>query len=145
MMWYRCEGSGDQWVFSTHCGSYQWWSSVAQHSRSICHDCKKERTIMGHLQRRLSTVCSFFLWRGVTISCTVTGGGRRYSVDLYITLNLILCTVHKSASLIFVALLPYENILTTKYSQIAVIEFCLCYRFFWFISQLFSMSVPFDK
>jgi len=46
-------------------------------------------------------------------------------------------------SLIFVALLPYENILTTKFSQIAVIEIGLCYRFFWFISQLFGMSVPF--
>ena len=42
---------------------------------------------MGHLPRRLSGVCSFFLRRGSTISCTVTGG-RRYSIDLYIALTL---------------------------------------------------------
>jgi len=42
---------------------------------------KKTETIIGHLPRRLSRVCSLFLRRGGTISCTVTGG-RRYSVDL---------------------------------------------------------------
>jgi len=47
---------------------------------------KKSGTIMGHLPRRLLRVCSFFLRRGGTTSCTVTGG-RRYSVDLYIALD----------------------------------------------------------
>ena len=75
---------------------------VVQHSRSICCDCeKKNGTIMGHLPRRLSTECPFFLQRGGTISCTVTEG-RRYSVDLYIALNLPLCTVHKGAHDVFV-------------------------------------------
>ena len=42
---------------------------------------KKTGTIIGHLPRKLSRVCSLFLRRGGTIECTVTGG-RRYSVDL---------------------------------------------------------------
>ena len=42
---------------------------------------KKSGTIIGHLPRKLSRVCSLFLRRGGTIVCTVTGG-RRYSADL---------------------------------------------------------------
>jgi len=56
-------------------------------------------TIMGHLQQKFSGVFSFFLRRGGTISCTVTGG-RRYSIDLYIVLTLTFVyvrTVHNIA------------------------------------------------
>ena len=42
---------------------------------------KKSGTIIGHLPRKLSRVCSLFLRRGDTIICAVTGG-RRYSADL---------------------------------------------------------------
>ena len=42
---------------------------------------KKEGTIIGHLPRKLSWVCSLFLRRGGAIKCTVTGR-RRYSADL---------------------------------------------------------------
>ena len=42
---------------------------------------KKDETIVGHLPRKLSRICSLFLRRGGTICCTVTGS-RRYSVDL---------------------------------------------------------------
>ena len=58
---------------------------------------KKSGTIMGHLPRWLSRVCSF-LRRGGTTSCTVVTWGRRYSVDLYVALNfcvpvlVLLCT-----------------------------------------------------
>ena len=37
--------------------------------------------IIGHVSRKISSVCSMFLRRGGTISCRVTGG-RRYSEDL---------------------------------------------------------------
>ena len=46
----------------------------------------------------IKSVFVLFVMRG-TISCTE---GRRYSVDLYILLNLRSCTVHKSARVIFV-------------------------------------------
>ena len=42
---------------------------------------KRMGTIIGHLPRKLSRVCSLFLRRGGTIDCTVTGW-RRYSADL---------------------------------------------------------------
>ncbi len=42
---------------------------------------KKTRTVIGHLPRKLSRVCSLSLRRGGMIDCTVSGG-RRYSVDL---------------------------------------------------------------
>ena len=42
---------------------------------------KKEGTIIGHLPRKVSRVCSLFLRRGGAIECTVTGC-RRYSADL---------------------------------------------------------------
>ena len=41
---------------------------------------KKGRTIIGHLPRKVSRVCSLFLQRGRIIHCTVTR--RRYSGDL---------------------------------------------------------------
>ena len=41
----------------------------------------KDRTIVGHLPRRVSRVCSLFLRRGGTIDCIITGQ-RRYSLDL---------------------------------------------------------------
>ena len=41
---------------------------------------KKDETIVGHLPRNLSRVCSLFIRRGGMIQCTVTG--RRYSADL---------------------------------------------------------------
>ena len=64
---------------------------------------KKTGTIMGHLPRRLSGVCLFFLRRGGTISCKETGG-RRYSIDLYIalTLTFVYYTVHNSTHVIIV-------------------------------------------
>ena len=42
---------------------------------------KKDGTIIGHLPRKVSRVCSLFLRRGGMIRCTVTGR-RRYSGDL---------------------------------------------------------------
>ncbi len=41
----------------------------------------KSGTIIGHLPRKISKLCSLFLSRGGSISCTVTGG-RQYSADL---------------------------------------------------------------
>ena len=42
---------------------------------------KKDGTVIGHLPRNLSRVCSLFIRRGGTIECTVTGT-KRYSADL---------------------------------------------------------------
>ena len=42
---------------------------------------KREGTIVGHLPREMTRVCSLFLRRGGSITCTVTGH-RRYSSDL---------------------------------------------------------------
>ena len=41
----------------------------------------KDGSIVGHLPKRISRVCSLFLLRGGSILCTVVGG-RRYSSDL---------------------------------------------------------------
>lgn len=41
----------------------------------------RNNTIVGHLPKKISTVCSLFLRRGGTIKCLVTGR-RRYSTDL---------------------------------------------------------------
>ena len=41
----------------------------------------KEGTIVGHLPKRISRVCSLFLLRGGSIMCTVVGS-RQYSSDL---------------------------------------------------------------
>ena len=41
----------------------------------------KEETIIGHLPRKMSKICSLFLRRGGSIRCKVTGS-RRYSSDL---------------------------------------------------------------
>ena len=41
----------------------------------------KQETIIGHLPRKISKVCSLFLRRGGSIRCTVTGS-RRHSSDL---------------------------------------------------------------
>ena len=41
----------------------------------------KDGTIVGHLPKRVSRVCSLFLLRGGSIFCTVVGG-RHYSSDL---------------------------------------------------------------
>lgn len=42
---------------------------------------KKEATVIGHLPKKISRVCSLFLRRGGSLQCTVTGR-RRYSCDL---------------------------------------------------------------
>ena len=42
---------------------------------------QKDEVIIGHLPKRISKICSLFLRRGGSITCTVTGG-RRYSGDL---------------------------------------------------------------
>ena len=42
---------------------------------------RKDGTIIGHLPRAISRVCSLFLRRGNSITCHVTGH-RRYSADL---------------------------------------------------------------
>ena len=39
--------------------------------------CKHDITV-GHVPRRISSICSSLLWRGGTITCRVTGA-RRYS------------------------------------------------------------------
>jgi hypothetical protein len=41
----------------------------------------KDGSVIGHLPRKVSKVCSLFLRRGGSLHCIVTGG-RRYSVDL---------------------------------------------------------------
>ena len=41
----------------------------------------RNSTIIGHLPRRISKICSLFLRRGGSICCTVSGS-RRYSADL---------------------------------------------------------------
>ena len=43
---------------------------------------KKDGTVIGHLPRKLSRVCSLFVRTGGNIRCTVTGR-RRYSADLH--------------------------------------------------------------
>ena len=40
----------------------------------------KEETIIGHLPRKMSKICSLFLRRGGSMRCKVTGS-RRYSSD----------------------------------------------------------------
>ena len=51
-----------------------------------------------------------------TISCKVTGG-RRYSIDLYILLNLLSCTVHKSAHVISYHKLSLFKLLSIKFHE----------------------------
>ena len=41
----------------------------------------KNGTVIGHLPRKMSRMCSVFIRRGGSIACTVTGA-RRYSSDL---------------------------------------------------------------
>ena len=41
----------------------------------------KSATVVGHLPRKVSTLCSLFIRRGETIRCRITGR-RRYSADL---------------------------------------------------------------
>ena len=41
----------------------------------------KSEVVVGHLPRKISSICSMFLRRGGTIDCRVTGG-RRFSEDL---------------------------------------------------------------
>jgi len=67
------------------------YESAAQRSKSICHDCEKNGNNHGIFTTKVvMSVFVVFAMRG-TISCTVTGR-RRYSIDLYITLNLLPCT-----------------------------------------------------
>ena len=42
---------------------------------------KKGGTVVGHLPRKISRICSLFLRRGGTIDCIVIGG-RKYTEDL---------------------------------------------------------------
>ena len=42
---------------------------------------QKDETIVGHLPKRISRVCSLFFLRGGSLSCQVTGK-KRYSRDL---------------------------------------------------------------
>ena len=42
---------------------------------------KKGNTVVGHVPRVISTICSIFIQKGGTIVCQVTGR-RRYSSDL---------------------------------------------------------------
>ncbi len=42
---------------------------------------KREGTVVGHLPRKISRLCSLFLRQGGTVSCTVIGR-RRYSADI---------------------------------------------------------------
>lgn len=41
----------------------------------------KAGTVVGHISRKMSTLCSFFIHHGGKIDCTVTGG-ERHSYDL---------------------------------------------------------------
>ncbi len=43
---------------------------------------KNSELTVGHIPRRISSLCSMFLQRGGTISCTVTTSEKRYSHDL---------------------------------------------------------------
>ena len=53
----------------------------------------KSGTIIGHLPRKISTLCSIFLRRGGSIHCVVTGR-RRYSSDLPQGGMEIPCSLH---------------------------------------------------
>ena len=51
-----------------------------------CHDrfavsVLKGTDTVGHVPKKISSICSLFLWRSGTIMCEVTGG-RQYSADL---------------------------------------------------------------
>ena len=63
---------------------------------------KKSQTVVGHLPRKISRVCSLFLRRGGVIECTVTGK-QRYSVDLpqgglEISCSLLFMATHQELS-----------------------------------------------
>jgi hypothetical protein len=38
--------------------------------------------VVGHVPKKISSICSMFLQRGGTILCEITSPNRRYSVDL---------------------------------------------------------------
>ena len=97
----------------------------------------KDRTIVGHLPRKVSRVCSLFLKRG-GIDCVVTGrwrysldlrqGGLEVRVNYYLLLKQIIifksliihCTIN-FASGIFKVGSTYEIILTAKLSRSTVV------------------------
>lgn len=58
-------------------GSRQCKNSVDRYAVAV----KKNTEIVGHIPKSISKVCSLFLRRGGSISCTVVGG-RQYSIDL---------------------------------------------------------------
>ena len=43
---------------------------------------KKDGTVVGHLSRKISHLCSIFLRRGNIVCCMSTSGRQRYSADL---------------------------------------------------------------
>ena len=82
----------------------------------------KAATIIGHLPRKLSKVCSLFLRRGGSIRSTVTGR-RRYSSDLLqggleIPFQFSLYNYFRAKN--FRPFSADENIFTTKKKQITV-------------------------
>ena len=68
-----------------HLGDCSWGSTDMQEGANSADRYAvavlKEETIIGHLPRKMSKVCSLFLRRGGSIRCKVTGS-RRYSSDL---------------------------------------------------------------
>ena len=56
-----------------------------------------DRTIVGHLAKKISKVCSLFLRRGGFINCTITGN-RRNSADLIQGGLELPCTLHFRAA-----------------------------------------------
>ena len=91
---------------------------------------KKTGTIMGHLPRRLSGVCSFFLRRGSTMSFTVTGGEKILRRSVYHVELTFVYSAQKRTCYFrtvnyccfnYCRSLACENILTTKFSQITVL------------------------
>jgi len=83
------------------------WDSHTMFKINYAVAVKKTGTIVGDLPRRLSRVCSFILWWGSTIQCTVTGLRRSvHSVELTVCVLCTKCTCYFHTI----------NILTAKFS-----------------------------
>ena len=83
-------------LFQAMIRGYHVYKEIWDAVKGECLECKRERsnrfdpfavsvmkqgTIVGHLPRKISAVCSLFLLRNGTISCQVSGT-RRYSSDI---------------------------------------------------------------
>ena len=60
----------------------------------------------------MSTLCSYFIWQGGSIVCTITGG-RRYSSDLAPCVTVLTCTGDNNEIKKLMKLLPSNICATT--------------------------------